>query len=470
MAWLLRSVTSVRRDNFTDSPVLAVEKLNSLPRPLQDSDREILVGAVLTMSSSLHLALGMLQEILPQEDSREQLGEILCPTLGHLFASLRNTLCSFEGINSGQTTGAPATPSPKLATPRTHQPSPKSNQLATARQGHWTPERQPADRPVSSSTAPTQTQQARTRAQVFPPLDDRGAAHRLHVEVDIPNRPETHLVKALQEEMRVQAAIHVAIESLEFAEGQLKVVKEVNQLHGGNFDPLQRNFYEGYNRLLFRALELQRRELGSLSDSRGGLLSTIAAVPQQLNGPKALQASPKQHQSVSFQSTLPAQPPAPAPRANGTAHPAYSERRPLGRRNTIQGIKQEDSRTPGAKPPLKRRLSLAQELAMVGEDSEGGYQDETSEMASSASELDESDVESCSGSRNMRSPGCESEEYSTNAESAGEESAVDSDDDEDIGDKTLDALETTIVGFNQVAVTSPSHAQSKLPRLQQTRR
>ncbi len=219
--WLLRSV---RRDSFTDSPVLAVEKLGSLPRPLGDADKDILVGAVLTLSSSLHLALGLLQGVLPQEKSQERLGEVLCPTLGHLLASVQNTLTSFEPKSPQRAHGAPR---PPLAARGGTIPRP-----VLARDA-----RQALSRPASSPAATTRARQLQSEpwasAERFPSLEDNSAARRLHVEVDIQSRPETQLVKALQAEMRVQAAIHVAIESLEFAEGQLKVVKEVNQLHGG---------------------------------------------------------------------------------------------------------------------------------------------------------------------------------------------------------------------------------------------
>ena len=105
---------------------------------------------------------------------------------------------------------------------------------------------------------------------------------------------------------------------------------------------------------------------------------------------------------------------------------------------------------------------------MAGEDSESGYHDETSEAASSASELEESDVESCNDSPGMMSRGVESEGYSTNGESADEESAIESGDDEDSGDKTLEALD--VVHHVQPAVTSSSLSQSRLPRLQAQRR
>lgn len=223
----------VRRDNFTDNPVLAIENLIALPKPLQDADKEILVGAALTLSASLTLALSMLQELLPQETSRERLGEVVCPTLGHLVAALNSTLPMFEGVIPGQTAGEPATPSantPEPATPRfvvskrAHVLSPKSNQQTTSN-GRPTLAKTLADRPTSSSTVAAQSPRAGTRTERFPPLEDSSTVHHVDVRVDVHSRPETHLMKALQAEMRVQAAIHVAIESLEFAEGQLKVIK-----------------------------------------------------------------------------------------------------------------------------------------------------------------------------------------------------------------------------------------------------
>ncbi|KXX76136.1 hypothetical protein MMYC01_207216, partial [Madurella mycetomatis] len=244
-----------------------------------------------------------------------------------------------------------------------------------------------------------QPQHIRSSTESFPPLEDGSVAHQLRMEIH--ERSSVALVKALQAEMRVQAAIRVAVESLEFAEGQLRLVKEINQLHGGTFDILQKHFYEGYNRLLLRALELERQEFG-LPD-RDNVNSAASALSRQrrphneTREPAA--TSLRQRQSISFQSTQP------APRTVAAvwapaALDTSSERRPLARRNTIQGIKQEDARTSRAKPPLKRRLSLAEELAMVGEeDSENGYQEETSEMASS--ESCGSDLESGNESQEM---------------------------------------------------------------------
>jgi hypothetical protein len=215
----------VRRDNFSDNPILAIEKLISLPRPLEDADKEILVGAALTLSASLTLALGMLQELLPHETSRERLGEVVCPTLGQLLASLNNTLPLFEGDTP---TATPSANAPRPATPRLVNGnlkdvylSPKPSPRTTAgKEQPSAPARPPIDRPASSSTVVTQSPRARTKTERFPPLEDSST-----VRADIQSRPETHLMKALQAEMRVQAAIHVAIESLEFAEGQLKVIK-----------------------------------------------------------------------------------------------------------------------------------------------------------------------------------------------------------------------------------------------------
>lgn len=69
---------------------------------------------------------------------------------------------------------------------------------------------------------------------------------------------------------------------------------------------------------------------------------------------------------------------------------------------------------------------------MAGEDSESGYQDETSEMASSGSEL-ESDFESGRGSQDMVVHSHESEERSVSGQSAGERSAANSEYGEDPG-------------------------------------
>ena len=519
-SWLLRSV---RRDDLPDSPVFAIERLNTLPRPLQDADKDTLVGAVLTMSSSLQLALEMMLELLPQEKSRDRLGEVLCPTLGHLLASLQSTLFSFEQVSTVPTQlptdgliktppEPPTTPVPD--DPRRHQPP----HLAAAR--HEPPVLTRPSPGCSPTSSPRRAEESQPITEKFPPLQDSSTPRQRHVEAQ--DSQQTGLVKALQAEMRVQAAIHVAVESLEFAEGQLKLVKEINGLHGGStwpflvlmrtcplflkcpgsqltmhiadgtgFDIVQKHFYEGYNRLLFRALDLERRECGSLP-ARSNQMSTLYAQEEQQqlpNGLRGCRPSPKRRQSVSFQHTLPTPPPTAVPRPTPVQTP-YLDQRPLARRNTIQGIRQEGERlftaylccnedgakqktdpsTLGTRPTLKRRLSLAEELAMVGEDSESGYQDETSEMASSESE--ESDSESCNDSLDVMAREGESEGYSANGESAGETSTTDSENDDDGEDDghreemTIDAREF-INGGHQCAITSTDKLPSRLPRLKQ---
>ncbi len=361
--WLLRSV---RRDGFGDSPVAVIQKLGSLPQPLGDADKDILVGAVLTMSSSLHLALGMLQGVLLQEKSQDRLGEVLCPTLGHLLGSVRTTLVAFQSTSPHQSPGAAFRNTALRSLEAAH---------PVLRRDGWQAFARPASSPATTSHARRPRVGSWTKAERFPPVEESGAApRRLPVEVDMQGRPEAQLAKALQAELRVQAAIHVAIESLEFAEGQLKVVKEVNQLHGGgkylipraspvqgwrrarwkkgsphtnrctDFEPIQRHFYQGYNRLLFRALELQRRELGlhpSVNNSTAVLPVPEHPYPQP-NGHKiAQQPGLRKQPSVTFQTLSPVQSPATTPRSGNTMQIASPERRPLGRRNTIQGIDQE---------------------------------------------------------------------------------------------------------------------------------
>ena len=103
---------------------------------------------------------------------------------------------------------------------------------------------------------------------------------------------------------------------------------------------------------MYRALELQRRELGlqqPASDRPASDLVSQRLVhsdksepPQQLTGHAGTQVSPKQQPSVSFRSTSPAHSRATTPRAANVGQNPASERPPqLGRRNTIQGIKEE---------------------------------------------------------------------------------------------------------------------------------
>lgn len=105
---------------------------------------------------------------------------------------------------------------------------------------------------------------------------------------------------------------------------------------------------------------------------------------------------------------------------------------------------------------------------MAGEDSESGYQDETSEMASSGSEL-ESDFESGRGSQDMVVHSHESEERSVSGQSAGERSAANSEYGEDPGYKTVHGPDTTGGGqeSDRSSVASSRRPHSRLPRLRQ---
>ncbi len=61
----------------------------------------------------------------------------------------------------------------------------------------------------------------------------------------------------------------------------------------------------------------------------------------QTGEPKIIQPSLKKQPSVSFRSTSPVQSPDTTPRGGSSVYVPSPERRQLGRRNTIQGIKQE---------------------------------------------------------------------------------------------------------------------------------
>ncbi|KAL2265935.1 hypothetical protein VTJ83DRAFT_5287 [Remersonia thermophila] len=401
--WLFRPI---RRDTIAHSPILAIERLNSQPRPLPEEDKETLVGAVLTMSASLNLALGMLQELLPQEQSRERLGEVLCPTLGQLLASLEKTLPELDQKTSPIIYGMSTTSAGDAsyqATPRAfvHNPGgrPSSKHQSTPAGSHnqTTPPRSSPDSrsPWSSSTRASSRQQPRVRLGRFLPVKASPTADHWDVATDVPSKPDSQLVTSLRAEMRVQSAIHVAIESLEFAEGQLKAMRM-----GGDINLLQKHFYEGYNRLLLRALDLQRQELGSLP---GGNEPPQVKIPEvQINGFLPGNSTLQPPSSITLGS--PAVRPKSASNATRSSGIVFADQlgaRSFVRRNTIQGTRQESLGPPPERPLLKRRMSLAEELAMAAEESESGNQYETSEaeMASSTSELEDSDLESHDGGR-----------------------------------------------------------------------
>ncbi|KAK3377442.1 hypothetical protein B0H63DRAFT_477206 [Podospora didyma] len=412
--WLLRSV---RRDNrdFDNSPIPVIERLHALPRPLQNADKDTLVGAVLTLGPSLQLALQMLLELLPRDDSRERLGEVLCPTLGQLQKLLKNTLLSFDEFNNENTSwkDSPSTKSPKYPTPshpalasvEDHSKTaiPDNKSVADNLQLHSPPEslsdHNPASNPKQPESQPTRPPVAEQHSspdaadlvecldqvihvtEKFPAMGH--STPRLsssHSESQVRSRnpaADLALQKELRAEMRVNLAVQVAVDSLEFAEGQLKLVKEVNRLHGGSFEPFQQHFYRGYNRILFRALELERREFDSppyarsVNDDKEDQDSQQCAAPEK--------SDPVMHppqRTVSFENTI-ALPPLPPPsQPNSPLRFLERETRTLVRRNTVEGVVKEDIRASPKKPALKRRLSLADELALMDENSDSDEDEE----------------------------------------------------------------------------------------------
>lgn len=312
--WLLRSVRG--GDANPDSPVSVIERLNALPRPLRSAaDKDTLVGAVLTLGPSLQIALHILLELLPEDDDRERLGEVLCPTLGQLQRSLTDTLLSLRGPQDDKSKKSFAANRAKHMRGRSNTlPLPSEILFRGVRidRSIKTPTTAPtlAQVPESPSTYPSpdridespledfleEPELPLPSSQPAPPPPTFTTVTKSPVPVPVPTplptaslsplappslrspsptpsarRPDPAadlaLVKELRAEMRVNAAIQVAVDSLEFAEGQLKIVKNVHRLHGGSFQLLEKHFYQGYNRILFRALELERREFDSPSGS-----------------------------------------------------------------------------------------------------------------------------------------------------------------------------------------------------------
>lgn len=313
--WLLRSVRG--GDANPDSAVSVIERLNALPRPLRNAaDKDTLVGAVLTLGPSLQLALHILLELLPEDDDRERLGEVLCPTLGQLQRSLTDTLLSLRGPQDDKSKKSFAANRAKHMRGRSNTlPLPSEILFRGVRidRSIKTPSAAPtlAQVPESPATYPSPDRIDESPLEDFldepelplpssqpppPPPTITTATKSLVPVVPVPTplptvslsplapptprspsptpsarRPDPAadlaLVKELRAEMRVNAAIQVAVDSLEFAEGQLKIVKNVHRLHGGSFQLLEKHFYQGYNRILFRALELERREFDSPSGS-----------------------------------------------------------------------------------------------------------------------------------------------------------------------------------------------------------
>ncbi|KAK0716257.1 hypothetical protein B0H67DRAFT_260363 [Lasiosphaeris hirsuta] len=264
--WLLRSV---RRETgyFSDSPVSVIERLNALPRPLRTADKDTLVGAVLTLGPSLQVALHMLLELLPLDESRERLGEVLVPTLGQLQRSLESTLSSFEGcgvadldIDIAPDADDTPLPTPQAATYGSvvrsvststsedfviskPEPSPLDTPMQIRTEQHSQRKRQPSIQFVPTHdeiprTLTASPERVATPKEKFPTLDETDTRPPSPVAKPQQRWPDPAadlaLVKEFRAEMRVNAAIQVAVDSLEFAEGQLKIVKEVNRLYGGS--------------------------------------------------------------------------------------------------------------------------------------------------------------------------------------------------------------------------------------------
>lgn len=100
---------------------------------------------------------------------------------------------------------------------------------------------------------------------------------------------------------------------------------------------------------------------------------------------------------------------------------------------------------------------------MVGEDSESGYQEETSEVADSESGL--SDLESGNEGQGRMARSDASEGYSTNGESVGV--LDDRDSEEDVCDEAIDAPESPDI--RSKSAMSSGRMKSRLPRLRQPR-
>ncbi|KAK0614440.1 hypothetical protein B0T14DRAFT_570375 [Immersiella caudata] len=443
--WLLRSV---RGDALSESPVSVIEKLNAL-RPLRDVDKETLLGAVLMLGPSLQLALQMLQELLPPDESRERLGEVLCPTLWLLQNSLTDTLRSFsregheEGLKPEPTVEPRSARGPSKGRRPRPSPSPRPTQHREADRA--------SSMPISLLATEKQTRPPTPPNRNLRPLEDFPALHGIAPSPGRPSRTpdsaaDLALMKDLRAEMRVNAAIQVAVDSLEFAEGQLQIVKEVNRLKGGSFELLQRHFYEGYNRILFRALELERREFDSppyaasvnedyeeeeeASEKRPDTQHTQHSVSISFESPLALPELPPIQ--------LPPLPPLSPARPKKESALAVDRGLPV-RRNTTQGV--EGPR----RQQFKRRLSLAEELAMAGDESdtdeysddgdddhdETPVRDSSKPESNSSSESEEEDSEDDSqeeAPREIESPvedsGSDSEDTSVDGEDESEDERV----------------------------------------------
>ncbi|KAK4226004.1 hypothetical protein QBC38DRAFT_481571 [Podospora fimiseda] len=401
---------SVKRDNFVESPILAIERLTTQAQPIGDSDKDTLVGAMLTLSSSLNQALSLVVEILPEDKSGERLGEILCPTLGQLLLALQNTLSSFE-------------PREEEDHPRRYPPQVRSlHRLKHSRSEsalrssarpltpipikRKSPPQTPLAQPQTASRfssspvkhSPLDSTFNREQFPVFQSLPEEYTQPRRESIASTGTRSSVReLAVEIQSELRVQAAIQVAVESLEFAEGQLQMVKAINRLHGGNFEKLQRHFYNGYNALLIKALQLGQRELSMSDDSEAEQQQPQKALPAPQTQPRPVTGHRQQPSiHVSFPANMPT--PSSSPRSQQVMPGPHQ---PLTRRNTIQGIQEDDA----PRPALKRRMSLAEELAMAGDSDEEDYDEEYDDSGDDDDKRSEPESAKSSGVSDFDPPG-----------------------------------------------------------------
>ncbi|ESA42361.1 hypothetical protein NCU09824 [Neurospora crassa OR74A] len=280
--WLFRRGDADRKRVAAENPVTIVKQLDgyvkelkqaNLPHSLKDAEKDALVGAMLLMGKSLQDALNMfMAEVLPHDEYPKGWNEVLSGTLGGLQRALADTLVTLERPHAAEAG----------LSMKQHQESLKTRTLSleldeaspqVVKPGLNRSESAPAG---STTTTTATTQREGEISPDFPPL---GPPLPLRL-APVPERFEPAyeyrdlaadnpgvsmaVIQELRAEMRVNAAIQLAIESLEFTEGQLQLMKQVDRAAGGaDFEPVQQHFYEGYDRILRRAVELERRHASS---------------------------------------------------------------------------------------------------------------------------------------------------------------------------------------------------------------
>lgn len=272
--WLFRRGDSDRKRVAAENPVAIVKQLDGhiktlkLKQPdpshshsaLKDADKDALVGAMLLMGKSLQDALNMfISEVLPHDEYPKGWNEVLSGTLGGLHRALTDTLVTLErpsaevGLSMKQQQESLKTRTLSLELDEAPvKPGLNRSESAPAAtvQGEISPDFPPLGPPLRLAPVPERFEPAYEYRDL--------AAENPGVSIAV--------IQELRAEMRVNAAIQLAIESLEFTEGQLQLVKQVNKAAGGagaNLEPVQQHFYEGYDRILRRAVELERRDCSS---------------------------------------------------------------------------------------------------------------------------------------------------------------------------------------------------------------